>query len=136
MVEVDSFTESTVDTARNLYAQFLRILMQKSLITPDDYEVYQQICPLFDPVYVFYDAPCSMSTCFFGVDDLVQSENSKPVSNNYLLQVKNKGQGGGHVGTTEITSISWPWDALGLNGFIGVVAKVGFTTLYHPRYSF
>ena len=44
-----------MDTARNLYAQFLRILMQKSLITPDDYEVYQQICPLFDPVYVFYD---------------------------------------------------------------------------------
>ena len=34
-----------------LYAQFLRVLLRKSLITPDDYEVYQQICPLFDPVY-------------------------------------------------------------------------------------
>ncbi|CAK9000760.1 unnamed protein product [Durusdinium trenchii] len=44
---VDSFSGSTVDTARNLYAQFLRILMQKSLITPDDYEVYQQILPSF-----------------------------------------------------------------------------------------
>ncbi|CAE6909388.1 unnamed protein product [Symbiodinium natans] len=51
----ESFTEEKVEAARGLYAQFLRILMQKSLITPDDYEVYQQICPLFDPVYVFYD---------------------------------------------------------------------------------
>ncbi|CAE7420797.1 unnamed protein product [Symbiodinium pilosum] len=50
-----SFTEKKVETARGLYAQFLRTLLQKSLITPDDYEVYQQICPLFDPVYVFYD---------------------------------------------------------------------------------
>ena len=37
-----------------LYAQFLRVLLRKSLITPDDYEVYQQICPLFDPVYAPY----------------------------------------------------------------------------------
>ena len=52
---VDCFTEAKVETARGLYAQFLRILLGKSLLTPDDYEVYQQICPLFDPVYVFYD---------------------------------------------------------------------------------
>ncbi|CAL1143972.1 unnamed protein product [Cladocopium goreaui] len=53
--QVENFTEATVETARGLYAQFLRVLLRKSLITPDDYEVYQQICPLFDPVYVFYD---------------------------------------------------------------------------------
>eukprot|EP00435_Cladocopium_sp_Y103_P054757 s480_g17.t5 len=53
--KVENFTEETVETARGLYAQFLRVLLRKSLITPDDYEVYQQICPLFDPVYVFYD---------------------------------------------------------------------------------
>ena len=32
-----------------------RVLLRKALITPDDYANYQQICPLFEPVYVFYD---------------------------------------------------------------------------------
>jgi len=31
------------------------VLLRKALITPDDYENCQQICPLFEPVYVFYD---------------------------------------------------------------------------------
>ena len=49
------FTIERVRTSRALYAQFLRVLLRKALITPDDYENWQQICPLFDPVYVFYD---------------------------------------------------------------------------------
>ena len=40
---------------RALYAQYLRVLLRKALITPDDFENWQQICPLFEPVYVFYD---------------------------------------------------------------------------------
>ena len=32
-----------------------RVLLRKALITPDDYENWRQICPLFEPVYVFYD---------------------------------------------------------------------------------
>lgn len=49
------FTHARVATARALYAQFLRVLLRKALITPDDYANYRQICPLFEPVYVFYD---------------------------------------------------------------------------------
>lgn len=47
--------ESKVDLVRGLYAQFLRVLREKSLITPDDLTNYEAICPLFRPVYVFYD---------------------------------------------------------------------------------
>lgn len=51
----DTLTVEDVETIRSLYSQFLRVLLQQALITPDDYENWQQICPLFDPVYVFYD---------------------------------------------------------------------------------
>ena len=40
---------------RALYAQFLRLLAARGLLTPDDVANYAAICPLFDPVYVFYD---------------------------------------------------------------------------------
>ena len=49
------FTWRRVAVARALYAQYLRVLLRKALITPDDYENWRQICPLFEPVYVFYD---------------------------------------------------------------------------------
>ena len=44
-----------VANVRALYAQFLRLLRDRSLITPDDVANFAAICPLFDPVYVFYD---------------------------------------------------------------------------------
>eukprot|EP01052_Picozoa_sp_SAG31_P026156 SAG31_NODE_2350_length_5893_cov_2.633414_3_plen_323_part_00 len=50
-----SLSPAKVKVTRGLYAQWLRILLERSLITPDDYENWQQIFPLFDPVYVFYD---------------------------------------------------------------------------------
>ena len=33
----------------------MQMLLRKALITPDDYANFRQICPLFEPVYVFYD---------------------------------------------------------------------------------
>ena len=51
----EGFTPEKAETARSLYRLFLRILAARSLITPDDYENWAQICPLFEPVYVFYD---------------------------------------------------------------------------------
>lgn len=44
-----------VTSARSAYAQFVRLLRDKSLITEDDVVNFVQVCPIFDPVYVFYD---------------------------------------------------------------------------------
>eukprot|EP00622_Pseudochattonella_farcimen_P007655 FR743684.1.p1 GENE.FR743684.1~~FR743684.1.p1 ORF type:complete len:202 (+),score=17.24 FR743684.1:61-666(+) len=54
-VKAGDFTPHKVQVARDLYTQWLRILLERSLITPDDYQNWQQIFPLFEPVYVFYD---------------------------------------------------------------------------------
>jgi len=51
---METLTTEKIDVARDLYAQFLRVLLGKQLITPDDYENWQQICPLFDPCFVNY----------------------------------------------------------------------------------
>ena len=48
-------TMEQVASARSTYAQFVRLLRTKSLITEDDVVNFVQVCPLFDPVYVFYD---------------------------------------------------------------------------------
>jgi len=53
--EIDRLTLEKVECVRSYYGQFLRILQSRSLLTPDDYENFQEICPLFEPVYVFYD---------------------------------------------------------------------------------
>jgi hypothetical protein len=48
-------TMDHVKNARSSYSQFVRILGDKALITQDDVMNYVQVCPLFTPVYVFYD---------------------------------------------------------------------------------
>eukprot|EP00811_Abedinium_folium_P032644 NODE_5673_length_1745_cov_4.501854.p1 GENE.NODE_5673_length_1745_cov_4.501854~~NODE_5673_length_1745_cov_4.501854.p1 ORF type:complete len:485 (+),score=183.86 NODE_5673_length_1745_cov_4.501854:54-1457(+) len=50
-----TLSEAEIAAVRALYAQFLRTLQAKSFLTPDDVENFKQICPLFDPVFVFYD---------------------------------------------------------------------------------
>eukprot|EP00929_Paragymnodinium_shiwhaense_P119186 TRINITY_DN91065_c0_g1_i1.p1 TRINITY_DN91065_c0_g1~~TRINITY_DN91065_c0_g1_i1.p1 ORF type:complete len:688 (-),score=93.31 TRINITY_DN91065_c0_g1_i1:268-2331(-) len=51
----EDLTEQDVAAVRGLYNMYLRTLVQKSLISTDDASNYAEICPLFDPVYVFYD---------------------------------------------------------------------------------
>ena len=50
----EGFTPEKAETSRQLYRLFLRVLAARSLITPDDYENWAQICPLFEVRYVRY----------------------------------------------------------------------------------
>jgi len=40
---------------REFYNSYLEHLMNANLITPDDAKNYEQVCPLFNPMYVDYD---------------------------------------------------------------------------------
>ena len=51
----ENLSSNHVENARSAYSQFVRILGEKALITQDDVVNYMQVCPLFTPVYVFYD---------------------------------------------------------------------------------
>ena len=44
-----------VRNVRSCFAQFVRLLRTKSLITDDDVINYINVCPLFKATYVFYD---------------------------------------------------------------------------------
>ncbi|KAK3282199.1 hypothetical protein CYMTET_7851 [Cymbomonas tetramitiformis] len=52
---MDSLDEAKVNTVRALYRSYLRHLHNLSLLTTDDVVNFGEVCPLFDPVYVFYD---------------------------------------------------------------------------------
>lgn len=43
------------DKLQHLYTEYLNILLEKKLINQDDFLTYQEIYPMFKPVYVFYD---------------------------------------------------------------------------------
>lgn len=47
--------EKNFKKLRNLYNEYLGVLMSKKLINKDDYFTYQEIYPMFKPVYVFYE---------------------------------------------------------------------------------
>jgi hypothetical protein len=51
----NTMTLEKISRARGFYNLFLTILQEKSLITPDDCETFSDVCPLFEPNYVFYD---------------------------------------------------------------------------------
>ena len=44
-----------VKEMRQMYEEYLEMLMQKNLISKDDQYTYSELYPLFDPYYVCYD---------------------------------------------------------------------------------
>lgn len=47
--------EAEVAAVRELYSEYLGILAERSLITPDDVVNFEEICPLFETSFAFYD---------------------------------------------------------------------------------
>jgi hypothetical protein len=44
-----------IETCRNIYNEFLDLLLNKNLITSDDYKTYMEVYPIFEPSYLSYD---------------------------------------------------------------------------------
>eukprot|EP01065_Artemidia_motanka_P004030 TRINITY_DN11951_c0_g1_i1.p1 TRINITY_DN11951_c0_g1~~TRINITY_DN11951_c0_g1_i1.p1 ORF type:complete len:987 (+),score=305.28 TRINITY_DN11951_c0_g1_i1:96-3056(+) len=43
------------DAARSLYEQYLSVLVDRGVLSGDDESNFAEVCPLFDPFFVFYD---------------------------------------------------------------------------------
>jgi hypothetical protein len=44
-----------IQRVRAFYEGFLALLVERNLISLDDQRIYQEVFPLFEPFYVFYD---------------------------------------------------------------------------------
>jgi len=44
-----------ISTIRAIYEDYLRLWVEKGVITNDDYETYKEIYPIFEPFYVSFD---------------------------------------------------------------------------------
>lgn len=51
----DTFDENKIQKYRQLYTDYLNMLKSYHLIHQDDVETYQEVYPIFDSFYVFYD---------------------------------------------------------------------------------
>jgi len=66
----EAIGENEVATVRGLYSDYVGILAERCLITPDDAANFTEICPLFEPSFAFYDE----SKAFYHQLDEVQRE--------------------------------------------------------------
>jgi hypothetical protein len=44
-----------IERMMSLYGKHVDTLVQKNFITLDDAQVYKQVFPIFEPMFVFYD---------------------------------------------------------------------------------
>lgn len=50
-----SITNNNIVFCRNIFEQVLKLLLQRSVITKDDLATFQEVFPLFEPSFAYYD---------------------------------------------------------------------------------
>jgi len=54
---IATLTFADIEIVRGFYRQYLSLLLERGAITREDFEIYQEIYPLFPPFYIHYDRP-------------------------------------------------------------------------------
>lgn len=52
---LDNLTIEKIEEIRTVYEEYLQILVNKNIITIDDFQTYKEIYPLYNAFYVSYD---------------------------------------------------------------------------------
>ncbi len=54
-LDLEVITPNSINTCQQIYSQYLNLLFTKGFISSDDYDTWNEVYPIFDPIYLSYD---------------------------------------------------------------------------------
>ncbi len=94
-LDMDIITNESISSCQQIYSDYLGLLLSKGFISSDDYDTWNEVYPIFDPIYLSYDVNPSDT-----IESISSKIFAKPIINktilsktNYLIQMVQMGGG-------------------------------------------